>query len=148
MLSQLESLNILTTFPALPGSKKPRLREVSSLVSWLYCFQVYAALRCPYDESRDHLVYACLMIREAQHHGGQGWLAYNRVFCHQAALDLSFQWNVLHPAIQASTHFFPSPNGSQNLSAHGGTFCSICREVDHTAAYCALAYSHQPQWQI
>ena len=30
------------------------------------------------------------------------------------------------------------------LSAHGGTFCSICRGVDHRADYCALAYLNQP----
>ena len=38
LLSQLESLNIAPTLLALPGSMKPRLREVSSLASWLYCF--------------------------------------------------------------------------------------------------------------
>ena len=141
LLSQLESLNIAQTLPALPGSMKPRLREVSSLASWLYCFLAYAALRCPDKESRDRLVYARLVIREAQRHGGQGWLAYDRVFRQQAALDPSFQWNVLHPAIQASTLFAPD---SQSLSAHGGTFCSICRGVDHRADYCALAYLKQP----
>ena len=52
-------------------------------------------------------MYARLVIREAQLHGGQGWLAYDRVFRQQAALDPSFQWNVLHPAIQASTLFAP-----------------------------------------
>ena len=99
LLSQLESLNIAQTLPALPGSMKPRLREVSSLASWLYCFLAYAALRCPDKESRDRLVYPRLVIREAQRHGGQRWLAYDRVFRQQAALDPSFQWNVLHPAI-------------------------------------------------
>ena len=57
-------------------------------------------------------MYALLMIREAQRHGGQGWLVYDRVFRQQAALDPSFQWNVLHPAIQASTLFTPD---SQSL---------------------------------
>ena len=123
LLSQLESLNIAPNLPALPGSMKPRPREVSSLASWLYCFLAYAALQCPDKESRDRLVYARLMIREAQCHGGQGWLAYDSFFRQQAALDPSFQWNVLHPAIQASKLFAPD---SQSLSAHGGTFCSIC----------------------
>ena len=85
MLSQLESLNILATLPALPGSMKPRLREVWHRDST--GFFTYVALRCPDKETRDRLVYARLMIKEAQRHGGQGWLAYDRVFCQQAALD-------------------------------------------------------------
>ena len=120
LLSQLESLNIA---PTLPGSKKPRLREVSSLASWVYCFLAYAALRCPDKESRYRLVYARLMIREAQHHGGQGWLTYDS---QQAALDPSFQWNVLHPAIQASTLFSPD---SQCLSAHGALFARFAERL-------------------
>ena len=80
LLRKLESVNIATTLPALPGTMKPRLREVSSLASWLYCFLAYMALRCPDRETRDRLVYARLIIKEAQRHGGQGWLAYDKVF--------------------------------------------------------------------
>ena len=47
LLRELESVNIATTLPALPGTMKPRLREVSSLAIWLYCFLAYMALRCP-----------------------------------------------------------------------------------------------------
>ena len=144
LLRELESVNIATTLPALPGTMKPRLRELSSLASRLYCFLAYMALRCPDRETRDRLVYACLIIKEAQRHGGQRWLAYDMVFRQHAALDPSIQWNVLHPAIQASTLFGPASCGNQSPTTSGGSFCSICWEVDHTAASCALAYLQQP----
>ena len=89
-------------------------REVSSLASWLYCLLAYMALRWPDKGTRDRLVYACLIIREAQCHGGQGWLAYDRVFRQHAALDPSIQWNVLHPAIQVSTLFRQASTVSQS----------------------------------
>ena len=38
LLQQLEGLNTMPTLPALPGSMKPRLREITSLALWLYCF--------------------------------------------------------------------------------------------------------------
>ena len=33
------------TFPLLPGMLRPRLREVTSLPSWIYCFLAYIAIR-------------------------------------------------------------------------------------------------------
>ena len=144
LLRELESANIATTLPALPGTMKPRLREVNSLASWLYCFLAYMALRCLDRETRNRLVYARLIIKEAQHHGGQGWLAYDMVFCQHAALDPSIQWNVLHPAIQDSTLFSPASCGNQSPTTSSGLFYSIYREVDHMAASCALAYLQQP----
>ena len=73
---------------------KPRLERsvpwhCGSTVFWplLYCDAQI--------ESRNLLVHARLMIREAQHHGSQGWLDYDGDFCQQAALDLSLQCNVL-----------------------------------------------------
>ena len=136
LLRQLEGLNIATTLPALPGALKPRLREVTSLASWLYCFLAYAAMRCPDQESRDRLAYARIMIREAQRHGGQGWLEYNKVFCQQAALDPVIKCNALHPAIQASTLQFGLPTSSSGSQGHPGHFCTLCRGVDHLATAC------------
>ena len=84
-------------------------------------------------------MYARLIIRETQHHGGQGWLDHDRVFRQQAALDPSMRWNILQTAIQASTLFNPSVS-----TMAPGIFCSLCRGVDHTSAACALAYLQQP----
>ena len=146
LLQQLEAMNMTATLPALPGSMKPRFREVTALASWLYCFLAYAALRCPDQESRDRLEYARLIIREAQRHGGQGWLDYDRVFRQQAALDPALRWNTLQPAIQASTLFnpIPAPASSNGPATNVGAFCSLCRGVDHSATSCALAYLQQP----
>ena len=71
---------------------------MTSLPSWIYCFLAYIAIRANDQGVRDILAYARLMVREAQKHGGSGWLDYDRVFCQQAALDPSLRWNMLHPS--------------------------------------------------
>lgn len=40
-------------------------------------------------------------------------------------------WNTLVPGLQASTIFSQRPSGQ-------GSFCTLCRGVDHTRAQCAL----------
>ena len=122
--------------PGLPGSVKPRLREVTSLPSWLYCFLAYVAIQTTDPHIRDMLAYARLMIREAQRHGGLGWLDYDRIFRQQVALDSSLPWNTLHPGLQAATLVtqFPTPP----------VFCTLWREADHSASGCALTYLQQP----
>ena len=75
-------------FPVvLPSSSRPRLREVTSLPSWIYCFFTYLAVLVQDQFTRDRLVYARLLVREALCHGGWGWLDYDRLFRQQAALD-------------------------------------------------------------
>lgn len=143
LLQQLESFNMTATLPALPAAMKPRLREVNTLASWLYCFLAYTALRCPDQELRDRMVYARLMKREAQRQGGQGWLEYDKAFRQHAALDPSLKWNVLNSDIKAGTLFNHSSHTSSPTGG-GGSFCSHCREVDHPTTSCALAYLHQP----
>ena len=68
--------------------------------------------------------------------GGGGWQEYDRSFRNQAAIDPTLRWNTLLPDLQAST-----------ILGHGmgrGTYCSLCRGVDHQAAQCALTYLQQP----
>ena len=81
---------------------------------------------------RDMLANAWLIIRESQRHGGAGWLDYDRVFRQQAALDASMRWNTLDPSIQASTLVSHAPSHT--------LVCGLCREPDHMASQCALAY--------
>lgn len=50
LLQQLESFNSQLTMPSLPGTLKPRLQEITSLPSWMYCFLAYVAIRSP-DET-------------------------------------------------------------------------------------------------
>lgn len=125
--------------PALPGAIKPRLRDVTTLPSWLYCFLAYIAIRSTDQATRDMLAYARLVIREAQRHGGTGWLDYDRVFRQQAAIDATLRWNTLHSGIQAATLVGQTP-GVRSM-------CTLCREPDHTAVSCALAYLQQPTCQ-
>ena len=132
LLQQLESVHGTNQLPAV-GPSRPRLREVSTLTTWTYCFLGYAAILTSDPKTRDHLAYARLIIREAQRHGGQGWMDYDRLFRQQAALDTSIRWNTLIPGLQASTIL--GRRDSQTPS-----FCTLCRGVDHTRAQCALAY--------
>ena len=120
--------------PALPGVLKPRLRKIDSLSSWIYCFLAYVVIRSQEPRTRDMLAYARLLVREAQRHGGRGWLDYDRIFRQQAAIDPSLQWNTLHPSIQAATIVGGLPGS--------GTFCTLCRGSDHPTSNCTLAYLH------
>ena len=131
LLQQLDTVN-MQCLPVLPGVLMPRLREVTTLPSWLYCFLAYMAIRSADQTTRNMLAYARLVIREAQRHGGVGWLDYDRVFRQQAALDSTMQWNTIHPGIQAAT--------LTGRTAKPGVFCTLCRESDHSAGTCALAY--------
>ena len=64
-----------------------RLRDVSTLSSWVYCFLAYIAMRSDETMTRNLLAYARLVVRESQRHGGIGWMDYDRVFRQQAAID-------------------------------------------------------------
>ena len=136
LLQQLDVFQGQCAMPVLPGALKPRLREVATLPSWLYSYLAYVALRSPDPATRDRLAYGRLLLREAQRHGGAGWLDYDRVFRQQAALDATLPWNAIHPAIQAAT--------LTSRTAQPGLFCTLCREPDHTARDCALAYLERP----
>lgn len=137
LIQQLETFNTShCALPNLPGILRPRLREVSSITSWLFCFMAYMAVRTTDQATRDMLAYARILLREAQRQGGQGWLDYDRVFRQQAAISPTLPWNTLHPGLQAATL----------LGRASGTsmFCTLCREADHTADHCALAYLQKP----
>ena len=124
-------------FPTvLPSSERPRLREVSSLPSWVYCFLTYLAVLVQDQTVRDRLVYARLIVREALCHGGRGWLDYDRLFWQQAALDPSLHWGSLYPSLMASTV----------LSQRSGTgsFCGLCQGCDHTSSDCAMTFLRHP----
>lgn len=141
LLQQLDVMNMQCSLPALPGVMRPRLREVTTLPSWLYCFLAYVAIRSSDPETRDMLAYGRLLIRESQRHGGSGWLAYDKVFRQQAALDSTLRWNSIHPGIQAATL-----TGSITPSGVP-VFCTLCREPGHASSDCALAYLQQPVTQ-
>ena len=68
LLNQLSSLHGTVTLP-LTIVNCTRLREVSSLESWVYCFNAYVAVCTSDPATRDMLAYSRLFIREALRHG-------------------------------------------------------------------------------
>ena len=83
-------------------------------------------------ETRDMLTYAHVVIREAQCHGGPGWLEYDKWFHQQqAALAVPHPWHELNASLHAATV----------MSLRSGTnrSCKLRREPDHMEAQCALA---------
>ena len=129
LLNQLASLHGVVSLP-VSSSNRARLREIPSLVSWVYCFITNVAVRTSDSSTRDMLAYCRLLIREALRHGGNGWVEYDRVFRRQQSINPGHPWNTLDPGLQAATIL------GQRMS---GTFCTICKECDHASSHCALA---------
>ena len=100
-----------------------RLREVTSLATWCYCFLSYLAITTDDPITRDQLAYARLIIHEAQRHEALGWLDYDRTFRQQAALEPLTRWNA-------------KPAGNQR--PQGSYFCTLYCGVDHTRSQCVL----------
>ena len=75
-----------------------RLRQVSSLGTWVQCFAVYAAIALQAHRSRalDLLAYLRLVVHEAQCHSGTEWLLYDNRFRQLAAYSSSLSWGQLH----------------------------------------------------
>ena len=136
LLNQLSSLQGTVTLPQSVVTRT-RLREVLSLVSWLYCFSVYIAVQTSDPLARDMLAYSRLLIREALRHGGSGWLEYDRVFHRQLIINPLLSWNTIDPGLQVATIL--GQRGST------GTFCTLCCECDHTTSQCALAPVQQQE---
>lgn len=136
---ELESIQGFTPFSLLPGFPKPRLRDVSTISSWVYCFLGFMAAATSDLATRDQLAYARIVMREAQRHGGMGWLDYDRGFRQQAAGDRSIRWNTINTNLQASTMV-----GQNSNPGFQPVFCSLCREVGHVRSQCALACINQP----
>ena len=136
LFQQMETLHGQASWSLAPPSHRPRTREVPSLVSWLFCFITYVAVKTTDPITKDMLAYCHLIIREALRHGGTGWQEYDRIFRQQLAIDHTLPWNALQPCLQASTIL------GQRSSR--GTFCSLCRGVDHGNDQCALRAMQPP----
>ena len=132
LLDQLESLQGPSSVQVI-GATRPRLREVTSLPTWCYCFLGFVATMTADPITRDQLAYARIIIKEAQRQGGLGWLDYDKAFRQQMATDPSIPWNIINPSLMASTTLGQRSSGQ-------GMFCSLCRAVDHTRAQCALTF--------
>ena len=67
---------------------RPRLREVSSQLSLIQCFLLSMAIKTSDPLAREMMVYARVVLGEAQRHGGFGWIDYDRAARQQSALYL------------------------------------------------------------
>ena len=114
LIDQLEAVHGPLLTAATPGALRPRVREVPSLISWVFCFLAYTAVRTTDLTTRDMLAYCRLVVREGLRHGGQGWQDYDRVspgmdrHCHTLCEfvypdyklpspgSACYRWDVLH----------------------------------------------------
>ena len=119
LTQHLESIHGYFPLHILPGASRPRLREVTTLPQWIYCFLAYLAVKTTDPLTRDQLAYVRLIVSQAQRHCGQGWLEYDCLFRRQSALDPSLPWNMIQPGLQATTILGQHPGM--------GHFCTLCR---------------------
>ena len=80
--------------------------------------------------------YGCLIIHEVCTHGGEGWVAYDTLFCQHTAAHLSTSWASLDSSIHAATLVV--------MRSGTGVLCSHYSGSDHQSGHCALASLHTP----
>ncbi len=81
LIKRLESMDRPLLGTILPNLRH-NLREVPSLLTWVFCFAQYVAVLA---ESHPHLVrsrlaYLCLIVHEGRKNGGRGWAEYDALF--------------------------------------------------------------------
>ena len=130
-ISLLQALEAMHPAAHMTSHTKPRMREVSDILTWVYCFLAYTAIRTPDKQTRDLLVYARILMREARKHGGDGWKAYDAVFRENAAASNEVDWTKLEGSLHATTLV-------ANRTSDG-MFCHFCSEADHFSEECALS---------
>ena len=59
-------------FQVLPVLSRPRVREITSLPSWICRFLMFLAVGTTVLVTRERLAYAILVVREGMRHGDQG----------------------------------------------------------------------------
>ena len=132
LLKNTECLQLPNQLLPAPGTR-PKLREVKSLLTWVSCFATYIAIM---SESHPHMVrslpvYLCLIVREAQKCGGDGWTIYDQVFRQNAQGEATVEWSRLDSSLHSST-FLAFQSGI-------GSFCPLCFDSNHSQFDCALS---------
>ena len=118
LLHRLEKLQPgMSSLQHATGSSCPRLREVSSILTWTYCFLSYCTVRTDDVSLRGLLTYARL----------------DRIWPDLSSTGCSWPHNTLeHPQCK------PSCFNIFGISLQQGTFCNLYQEVDHPKEECAL----------
>ena len=111
----------------------PKLREITSPLSWIASFVSYVAVKSTDDHTRDLLTYARLLLDLARKHGGRGWLDYDKTFRKQMACNPGYAWGELNPSLLAYAIL-----GGDTGQSNRGSLCTLCQEPDHKVFECAL----------
>ena len=130
LIKRLESMD-RPSLATIPPNLRPNLREVPSLLTWVFCFAQYIAVL---SESHPHLVrsrlaYMCLTVHEGRKNGGRGWAEYDALFqLHAAAAKLdedeaNTDWARLEPSLHTSC-LIGARDGE-------GVLCTLCSGSDH-----------------
>ena len=111
--------------------RTPR-REIPDVLSWLQCFNLYAAVVTSEhpEKTRELLAYQALMISEARRCGGRGWLLYDAAFRQQIRSFDSVDFAKVNQSLYSTT-FLAYGGGRAKL-------CPDCMMADHTREECAL----------
>ena len=107
-------------------------REVPDILSWLLCFNIYAAVVCSKhpEKIQQLLAYQVMMISEARRCGGRGWALYDSAFRQQIRSFETVDFSKINQSLYSTTFL-----------AYGGgrpKFCPDCMMADHAHEDCAL----------
>lgn len=118
---------------SLPSSVCPKLRGISSFMTWATYFANYTATL---SSSHRHLVqsqlaYMYLTICEARKNGRDGWKAYDSTFRQNAPEDTTTDWSHLESYLYATTFI-------AEQASDLGHFCRMCCDSAHDLKDCTL----------
>ena len=107
-----------------------RLREISDVETWLYCFLAFVAAKVNCEDTRQLMAYGQIILMLACKHGGRGWKAYDAHFRQLVGAGHLLPWTELNPSMMAA-----------DVLQVGGQTCPLCQAHDHRREECALATS-------
>ena len=107
-----------------------RLREISDVETWLYCFLAFVAAKVNCEDTRQLMAYGQIILMLARKHGGRGWKAYDAHFRQLVGAGHLLPWTELNPFMMAA-----------DALQVGGQTCSLCQAHDPRREECALATS-------
>ena len=112
---------------------KPKCRQVTNILEWVQCFNIYIAAISAKSPSRirDLLGYQALIIQASMEYKRDGWLGYDRIFRQNAAADPDTVWAHLDPTLW-------------NIAFAGQGSTARCFSLIHPTAECEWAPAPMP----
>ena len=104
---------------------RPGCREVPDILSYLHCFNLYAAIVCCNHptKAKQLWAYQAMMIDEARRCGGRVWLLYGTVFCQQIASLEAADFARINLSLYSTTIL---AYGNRRHVAKTACFCEGC----------------------